>query len=343
MSVSRYLRLARTDPVGFARRVREEAEAEATRFKRRVGQESRDAVRTAVGRSGAARLVARGPLAEASYFAILDGCTLNLHARLPKDVGGDSAEIAFTLRNRELRAPAIVTRDVLGQASVSAAVLLGAELGGVHVGEGSWRVAVVLRSDGAERLVRLRGRLRTADSGDGPTITDPSCARTGTRFTPKVSSSGLCLISVTPPAPSAEVTRLKVKASGIEIEGRLVGLGPVPGVIVRFKTGGGAAHQTIAATDGTVFRARIPLAEMAPDGASKERVWDVFADVEGHGPLRVGRHLHDLRDPRRTLRLPQRAVAPPIGGLVRVRPYYTGAGDLSVACAHIDTFSGATR
>ncbi|MQY09325.1 serine/threonine-protein kinase [Actinomadura macrotermitis] len=328
MNVSRYWRMARSDPAWFAQRVREEAESRAAGVRHRVRRETDEAIRTAVARSGLARAVASGPAVAAEYFAVLDGSTLNLHAVLPAGVDGP-AEVVFARHGRELRAPA----EPAPGGRVTAVTVLGAAQGGVPLTPGGWRVGLAVRTARGERAVGLLAR--AGDDLDGPTAADPPCPRSGARYTPGSSATGHCLLRVTVPEPSAEVVRFERTLARIEIGVRLVAV-DAGRLAVRFQArGNGPAHTVAADRDGDGFRVRVPLAAMARDGRGGERVWDVFAEPPGHRPLRLGRHLHDVRDPRRVLRIPQGTVATGPAALLRVRPYYTGNGDLALGCAPV--------
>jgi hypothetical protein len=178
----------------------------------------------------------------------------------------------------------------------------------------------------------------------GPTVAAPPSPLTGLTITPETTPSGLCRLAVVATRPRAELTGVRIGATEIEIRGRFAGIGPVAGATVRFTPQGRTSgHGVAAVVEGERFVARVPLEAMAPECAAAERRWDVAAEIAGHRPLRIGRYLHDVGDPRRMLRLPQRVVVPSAGALVRVRPYYTGTGHLVLACASLDTFSGADQ
>jgi hypothetical protein len=323
MKPSRYWRLARTDPSWFAQRVREEAESRAVSARRRVRREADAAVRTAATKAGLDRSARSGPAAVAGYFAVLDGRTLNLH--VPAAEANGPVEVVFTRLGQELRAPAERSAD----GSVSATVVLGADLGGVPLTPGRWKVALAL---GAERRLRLLADAPAVADPGGPTVASPPCAETGVRFVPEISPVGQWSVRVAAPEPSAEITRLLLSLSRFDVEVRFAGVAPTRAAL-RFQARGGAPITVQATAEGGTFRARVPLAAMVPDGEGGEQVWNVVALIPDHPPMKVGRHLHDVRDPRRTLRVPQRTIAVGAAALVRVRPYYTGNGDLALACS----------
>ncbi|MFC4906860.1 hypothetical protein [Actinomadura gamaensis] len=361
MNASRYWRMARNDPAWFAQRLREEAEARTVVARRRIRRETDEAVRAAIARSGLAKVVASGPSAEVSYFAVLDGCTLNLHARLPEPVDGP-AELVFARAGQRLRAPA----DPVAAGELTATVPLGEAAGGVALRSGGWRIGLQVHTATGERAFTLLGGARVLGTWDGPTTLTPPCPLTGMRFVPETSTTGMCLLRVTDPEPNAEIVRLDLTFSRATVDFELVGVPsvgvPADGVLataqaaaqvaVRFqargKAGGSAPAHTVAATPverpgarGPVFRVTVPLRQMASGGGGRERLWHLFAEPSGERPLRLGRHLHDVRDPRRALRVAQRMIAVSPGALLRVRPYYTGAGDLVLACAPVPTSAPA--
>ncbi|MBO2448471.1 hypothetical protein J4573_15320 [Actinomadura barringtoniae] len=326
--MKRYWRLARTDPTWFAQRVREEAETRAVSARRRVRREADAAVRTAAARAGLDHASRNGPTAIADYFAVLDGRTLNLHVPGPGQNG--PVEVVFTRLGQEHRAAAERSAD----GSVSATVVLGADLdGGVPLTPGRWKVALSYGTAGGDRRLRLLADAPTITDPGGPTVTSPPCAETGARFVPEISPTGLWALRVAAPEPSAEVTRLALTLSRFDVEVRFAGVTPPPQAALRFQARGGAAFTVPATSANGVFGARVPLAEMVREGQAGEVVWNVMAVIPDHAPLRVGRHLHDVRDPRRTLRVPQRTIAVDAATLVRVRTYYTGNGDLALACS----------
>ncbi|MEV5576536.1 hypothetical protein AB0L06_41455 [Spirillospora sp. NPDC052269] len=341
MNASRYWRMARNDPGWFAQRLREEAEVRTAVAQRRVRRETDEAVRAAIARSGLARVVASGPSAEVSYFAVLDGCTLNLHARLPEAVDGP-AELEFVRAGRRLRAPV----DPVVAGELAATVPLGEATGGVRLTRGGWRIGLRVHTTTGERAFTLLGGARVLGTWDGPTTLTPPCPLTGMRFVPETSTTGMCLLRVADPEPSAEIVGLDLTFARITVDFELVGATAAAQAAVRFqsrgKAGGSAPAHTVAATPverpgarGPVFRVTVPLRQMASGSGSRERLWHLFAEPSGHRPLRLGRRLHDVRDPRRVLRVAQRMLAVTPGALLRVRPYYTGSGDLVLACAPV--------
>ena len=327
MKPSRYWRLARTDPSWFAQRVREEAESKAVSARRRVRREADAAVRTAAARAGFDHASRSSLTAVAGYFAVLDGRTLNLHVPGPGQNG--PVEVVFTRLGQEYRAAAERSAD----GSVSATIVLGADLDGVPLTPGRWKVALSYGTAGGDRRLRLLADAPAITDPGGPTVASPPCAATGARFVPEISPTGLWSVRVAAPEASAEVTRLLLTLSRFDVEVRFAGVAPPSRAALRFQARGGAAVTVQATVEDGIFRAGVPLAEMVRDGQAGEVVWNVVAVIPDHAPLRVGRHLHDVRDPRRTLRVPQRTIAVGAATLVRVRTYYTGNGDLALACS----------
>ncbi|MFC5185608.1 hypothetical protein [Actinomadura harenae] len=347
MNASRYWRMARSDPGWFAQRLREEAEVRTVAAQRRIRRETDDAVRVAVARSGLAKVVASGPSAEVSYFAVLDGCTLNLHARLPEAVDGP-AELVFARAGQRLRAPV----DPVVAGELTATVPLGEATGGVRLGRGGWRIGLQVHTAAGERAFTLLGGARVLGAWDGPTTLTPPCPLSGMRFVPETSTTGMCLLRVSDPEPSAEIVGLDLTFARIAVDFELVGASATAQAAVRFqargKAGGSASAHSVAATPverpgarGPGFRVTAPLGQMASGGGGRERLWHLFAEPSGERPLRLGRRLHDVRDPRRTLRVAQRMLAVSPDALLRVRPYYTGSGDLVLACAPVPTSAPA--
>ncbi|MCP9948935.1 hypothetical protein [Actinomadura madurae] len=265
--------------------------------------------------------------ATASYFAVLGGRALNLS--VPLRDGTVGCAVVFSHRRRVRRAEASLVADDRG-ARAEAAVLLGT--GGLILPSGRWQVGLAVRgTDGTERVIRVRAPAALADTG--PALRESPCPDTGIAYTTSRSWRGHCVLSVRSGPPVAEVTRLSLSLTGADITGRLVGPpGEASGYLVFRPRDAGAVVTAEAVIRGDVFRATVPMQELA-DAA--ERVWDVWMCVRGVGELRVGRFLHDVRDPSRTFRVPARVACPAPGSLVALRPSYTATGGLSLACQEV--------
>lgn len=312
--------------------------------------------------SAAARRLARlsrpDRFATAEFFAILDGHTLNVHALLPpaRRGGGEApirAELVFRQAAARHTAPAVLHTHSAGAHpvqppgwSAEATVLLGPRPGGLPLARGTWRVELLVTGpDGGTCRLPLR-RPADADERPGPTLSAPPCPDTGALFRATTTAFGACRVAVRPARPRAEVVAVRLEPTRVQILGRFVALatGPgdagVGGAVVEFgRRGSEVTHEVAPRVDGDRFLVDAPLSAMVPE-SGVEQVWDVRVCVPGYGRLRVGRYLHDLRNLRGVVRVPERRVVTAEHTVLRVRPYYTPAGSLALACGRSTT--GAT-
>ena len=278
-----------------------------------------------------ARLAPAREAADATYFGIPDGHTLNLQAALPV---ADPATAQLVLRRAatEHWTPATLRRGPDGEWYAEATVLLGARPGGIPLGRGAWQLRIVVTTaTGEEHRLPLRRPLPEPQR-EGPTLTAPACADTGARFRPVVSSLGICRIVVTPGRPGAEVVRLEVDPGRAEISGRFVGVADATGAVAEFhRAGEDTVRESPVSVTGDVFRLPLPLATLVPAPGAEE-IWEIRLRLPGGRRLQVGRFLHDLRHIRRTLRPYERPMLVPGGALFHLRLQYTLAGRLNLIC-----------
>jgi hypothetical protein len=317
MSLSRLWHVARVDP---GRILRADREVLAATLRREAGLVTRRG-RTAVA-GALSGLVNLSNAADAPYARVLGGHTLNLLVDLPEE-----AAPAVVLARRGTRRPVpAVPRD----GGVEAVALLGHRPGGIGLEPGRWRVLLVLtRADGREVTYAVRHTGRDAD--DGPTVAASPCPDTGDRYELGRSPAGALVLTVTPPAPGAELTVLRPHATGVRLTGRFVGLDDVAGAAIVFTGPGRREHRVPALVRGDVFDVAVPVASLAEEQG--ERTWKVWADVPGTGRLRVGRFLTGLRSPHATHRRPNRMVRLGDREYAMVRASYAAGGGLTLVCA----------
>lgn len=174
----------------------------------------------------------------------------------------------------------------------------------------------------------------------------------------------------TPAAPRAEVEEIWPRDGSIRILGRLTGGVPDGGgtaLVLRVRgreeelrfpaaldasgteDGGEDSREDSAeggaADVGPRFDARIPLTELAAATAGREETWDLYLSCGGAGgahgadrpygappePLRLGRHLDDVRGKKHIFVYPSQTAA----GL-RIEPFYTIRDNVSVRCARAE-------
>lgn len=88
------------------------------------------------------------------------------------------------------------------------------------------------------------------------------------------------------------------------------------------------------------FEFVVPLAELTPDQPGEEVIWEAWVRTSATRMVRLGRFLHDLRDPRTVLRVSRVILPLDDERFVAYRPYYTAAGNLAVACLRFTRFTG---
>ncbi|MBB2944967.1 hypothetical protein FB565_004700 [Actinoplanes lutulentus] len=283
---------------------------------------------------GMVRLGPNQNIANAEYFAVLDGHTLNLQVRLPalEDADPASAEIVFSKDRAEYQVPATLTKMYDGFWYADTTAVFGPATGRLPLDPGTWTVGLrVELSSGETRNITIRRMNAGPVRGATPTVAVPPCADTGMRFRPTITSFGLAQIIVRGPQIRAEVARLMLDLGKAEILGRFVNVADGSGAVAEFsRREDTTIHETPVHVDGDIFRIRVPLAEMAPVPGEKD-IWDIRIRVGGRR-LRVGRYLHDLKDIRATLRTYERRMLMPGGVVFHLRPYYTPAGSLALTC-----------
>ncbi|MET8151565.1 hypothetical protein ACIBSW_24545 [Actinoplanes sp. NPDC049668] len=285
------------------------------------------------------RAMRRGPAATARFAAVLDGRTLNVEFPVPGRAADVRSAELRVVRGRTVRCvPVRVRRDSDDSCSLSATVLLTDGPGGLDLRPGSpWLLeAVVHSSAGTTSYAVLAGEPGTTAAG--PTLAAPPDAVTGRRYQVGGTRSGRLCLAVNGPAPTAEVAAIDVGWLGARVRVRLLGCeGPVTAVEFVARTGEGRVHAAAVATgDGAQWD--VPAHELALMGGAKETFFDVYLRA-GTRRLRPGRYLHDVVNPKPVLVPPAGIVWVAPGLSVSVRPYYTPAGNLTVACRPIGLLS----
>lgn len=283
------------------------------------------------------------PSVTCDYFAVPDGRTLQLHAMLPGLSAGPEyrAELVLAGQRGAVTHPAVIRADRAGGYAVEALVPLGHGPGELPLATGTWAMAVrITAPDKPEQ----RYALRVAELVDppGPTVADPPHPVSGHRYRPARDARGIAQLTVTGPPARAEVVRLTTDHLGARIRARLIGVdstGAHPTVVFSPRGGGADVVVPIDLADGA-FEVLVPLAELATGRPGREVVWEVWARPSTARMIRVGRYLHDLRNPQPVLSVSREIL--PLGGddFVGYRPYYTATGNLAVACLRFTRFTG---
>ncbi|WP_282695714.1 hypothetical protein [Streptomyces sp. CC208A] len=268
------------------------------------------------------------------YAAVLDGQTMNLHAELPAPVGAaDDAELLLGRGRSPHRSPARVHTDRSGRVLVDAAVLLGAETGGVPVRTGVTRLRLRVRTGRRTRNYPLL-LVDAPHTYRGTTRPMKASPISGDRYRVGRSLTGSARLRHAPPRPGAEVVDVHIEHARIDVRLRLVGL-PAEDPWCEFVASGRRVPRPLTETEPGVWQTEVPLAEMYPLSGRREH-WDVLLRSGERRPYRVARLLHDLSDPQRVLAMRTVLVAPRKDALMSVEPRYTPAGNLRFTCRRVE-------
>jgi hypothetical protein len=278
----------------------------------------------------------RGRTAQLHYAAILDGQTVNLHAQLPPRAGlPDRAEIVLRRGRRRHLTEARVYEGPAGEALVDAAVLLGADVGGAPVDAGRWRLRLRLHSGRGSRTLSLL-LLQPPVPYEGPTKPMAASPVTGERHRLGRSVRGSARVVSTAAQPAVEVAKVHLTHAGVTVDCRVLGI-DVEEPWAEFVASGRRIEQPVVAlaTGGPgAFRVEVPLERMTPRGTRPEH-WDlVLCDRTGRS-MRLGRRLHDVRNPLRVFAMRSLAITPQGHPPMIVQPRYTPAGNFRVTCTRM--------
>ncbi|WP_328301395.1 hypothetical protein OG389_29035 [Streptomyces sp. NBC_00435] len=266
------------------------------------------------------------------YAAVLDGQTVNLHAELPDSAGTpESAEIVLGSGRDRHAVPARIRTDREGRVVMDAAILLGAEVGGVPVTPGRWKLRLRTSTGRSSRNLPLMLTSLPAVHEGGATGPMTFSPVTGRRHRIVRSATGEARIICSAPKPGVEVVQLHIGHSGIQVDFRVLGM-KAEGAWCEFAASGRRITAWPAETEPGVWRVGVPLSEMSPGGDRNEH-WDVLFCSEGRRSVRVARKLHDVRDPRQVFAARRIVVAPGPENLIMVESRYTAAGNLRFTCS----------
>ncbi|WP_406430366.1 hypothetical protein [Streptomyces sp. NBC_01589] len=219
-----------------------------------------------------------------------------------------------------------------GRQLMDAAVLLGAEIGGVPVTPGRWKIRLRFRNGIVSRRMPLL--LMTPPTPyDGPTGPMAVSPVTGHRHRIGRTLTGNVRIVCSAAEPAVEVVDVHIGHSGIQVDFRTLGM-TVADPWCEFIASGRRIQRPLLDMEGGMWRVDAPLAEMKPKGRRREH-WDVLLCSEGHRSVRVARRLHDVRSPQRVFAMRKIMVAPQPENLIMVEPRYTAAGNLRFTCSPV--------
>jgi hypothetical protein len=267
------------------------------------------------------------------YAAVLDGHTANLHAALPQGARvPERADLVLRRGRQRYEATARVYEDHTGRLLMDAVVLLGAEAGGIPVANGRWKVKLRLRTGRRTSRIPLL-LVEPPRPYDGPTKPMSASPLTGQRHRLGRSLTGNLRVVTADARPSAEVVKVDLSHTALTVDFRVLGAGVVAPWSEFTATGRRIKRPVDPLGDG-VWRVAVPLEEMSPQRRATEH-WDVALCSDGERRLRLGRRLHDVRNPIRVFAINRMSVAPPGQAPMLVQPRYTPAGNFRVTCSRM--------
>jgi hypothetical protein len=271
--------------------------------------------------------------AQLRYAAVLDGQTVNLHAVLPRHASlPDRVTVVLQRGRKRHHVEASAYEGPAGDVLVDAAVLMGAEVGGVPVDAGKWKLRLRTHAGRRSRSMALL-LMEPPVPYEGPTKPMTTSRITGARYRVGRTVTGAARIVSSDPVPAVEVSKVHMSHAGITVDFRVLGT-EVDRPWVEFVAAGRQIRHPVEALGPGVFRTEVPLEQMTPRSTRPEH-WDVVLHREAGSPLRLGRRLHDVRNPRRVFAMRSMAMTPVGRTPMIVQPRYTPAGNLRVTCTRM--------
>ena len=143
------------------------------------------------------------------------------------------------------------------------------------------------------------------------------------RFTVARAGGGPLTVEAKPQAPHAEVTRMRVEAATLHVEGRVPAGSDEPAYLFARRRGDVMEVVVPAQVDGERFTASLGLGELVVPGAQRD-VWNLRLEL-GRRALRLGTHLDGVPNRNEATEYPAATI-----GDRRVQPYYTIENNVSV-------------
>ncbi|NES28245.1 glycosyltransferase family 4 protein [Micromonospora terminaliae] len=303
----------------FARRASMGALTRLARVRRARGTSTR--LQQAIRRR--ASTAADGPVADCLVLP-------DLGLRLSLDAAACSPEASVVLRNRD-------TREVVQLALAPSPDGLRhvATLDAAGLGEGRWNVHV---ADGKGARHRVRPRRLDSRVLAGR----PGGGRTGVRaHVPYRTTDGYLAVRSWVRTAHGEVRGIALDGEGVTIAFTWHGPGAPDGAVLR-RRGHRPDALTVPVTstsDGALTMV-VPLAPLADLRLGRYEDWDILLrQADSLGEVRLGRFLDDVVDKKRTYNYPEIHLTQEVeldlveedpAPMLRVRPYYTIDGELSL-------------
>lgn len=285
----------------------------------------------------ATRVLSGDAVAEAGLAAVLDGRTLNVDIRVSRFRHDDvrSAELRV-VRGSDVRlVPARLRPESDGSLSVEAAVLLDDSPGGLALRPGTqWLLEVVLRSEAhGEQILKVLGGPQKVGTR-GLTVPSPPHPETGLQYHVRVVLTGRVAVTVRAPEPTAELDRLDLDWLRAALEIRMVGRPLAMPATIEIVKANGTSPISVPVQPAGPDRVRcdLPLAKLAAvSKGTRAPSFHVFLRSGGRR-FRVGRTLHDLRNPKNILKPTPTVVSAAPGQSVRMVVRFTATGALTFTC-----------
>lgn len=193
---------------------------------------------------------------------------------------------------------------------------------------GRWRVGLAVSAGRDARTLPLRSLGFDDDDERGPTLANPRSPVSGRRYRPGADKAGTFILTAKAYAPHAEVDRVTVRDTAVDIAGRLIGKGvrDVSGAttVVLQQTTSGERREVPGRVTKRAFFFSIPGHVLRHDG--RRTIWSATLQVKGTAPQALRKRLSDVRDLGEVIRYP--AATLPDG--TKVVPGYASDGSLEL-------------
>lgn len=273
-----------------------------------------------------------GRAAVLRYAQILDGHTMNLHAELPHAATlGESAELELKHGRTGFRTTVRVYEDRGDRLLMDATVLLGGGVGGLDVTSGRWKARLLVHGGRKTRRYHLL-LVEPPVAYAGPTRPMDASPVDGLRHRLGRTVAGSLRVVTSNPKPLAEVVRVDLSHSALVVDFRLIGT-RIADPRVEFTASRRRIERPAQPLPAGAWRVVVPLEEMPPVRATDH--WDVAVTTKAARALRIGRRMHDVRNPMRVFSINKAVVAPKGQAPMIVHPRYTPAGNLRVTCSRM--------
>lgn len=280
------------------------------------------------------------------YLAALDGANLNLCVDLPADPGLTGALLRAETGTGAVDAPMEL---ISGPSGPQARLTIGVRAPwspepregapSLRLPHGTARLKIVLERGTApprEYDVAMPPDSHT----DGPTKGCPPRPDLGFALRFLRGPGNRAYLRLVPSRSRAEVTSVTASWSRLRLTGRLHGTAEFPDApVLNLSDRRQRRRYSVPMTvDGDRFSCEVPIKHVTAKGG---HVWDFHVATRTGRPLRLGRWLTDVRDPKKVLKHPERVLVAADGSSAQTQVYYTPAGSLALKTRRLE--AGAKR